>query len=466
VSRAAVTLAHPAVVQPLLHHAVMKHALLAIALLGCRDSSVDLEAPERQPANEPPAKPARKEILPAQGMLCKVTGSGDHAWWPDGRMTKLELHPRAFTSRDGTVYEHDYATKGLAPVDQKGPDDTRVIAKGLDRFTTIAIDSPTKMVAWEHGDKESMYELVGGSWKAGALPPRPADDTYSLQAVAYGPGDALWVLRSTGLFVRGANGYEEIALDSKPHTRHVAMATTPEAVYVLADSRLLRIDAARKVTVVASWEDGRLMDGALAVAKTGRVLAYANRFRSSFVLTVGDAGAKATRTDLPDARALLAVDAAGRTWVRRTADVLVIDADNTRHVYPPGSLPLFPAEDNGACTPLGGGFAKLPAATAKHTGTLQLKFSGAENGELELCAKPDGARSPSPCDGAAERITGTLDQYGMRRLVVPTGTWEAAIQLDGKWYVKDFSRTGYNTTNTSCDITSGETCSIEMRVVR
>jgi hypothetical protein len=438
-------------------------ALLAIAITIAACNKKQEDAPAPPPTPPAPEKPAPKvAVLPEHGMLCDDMGGVPYAWWPDGHMTKVDDFRWRITGSDGNAYDDHTHPDSIRPLISTGAGDKIAATPNLPATThvTYTIEAPNLMLAVVR--EKDLFQFWDGAWKQVTLPPPAAGDSDAVLAVGHGNGAALWVGRGQGIWHSSDNGatFKEI-----PGAKNnIAIGITAEGTYVLRADQLVRYSADGKPTKLASFDSAGYVPPVMIAnpAARGVVVAIGKGAAYDTVFLADDEAKTATKKKLEgEGGKPLALDNAGRAWIRDGADLVALTATD-RHVFAHGTLSNMPYE-KGKCSLVGGGFEQLPGEGAKQTATLEVVIHGGAGLDVELCEKPD-SRNPkgSPCAGHSDRVAVTLDSSGTKKLTVPVGKYEPAVKRNGAWFVVDITTYRYNSTKPSCELKAGESCTVEL----
>jgi hypothetical protein len=144
-------------------------------------------------------------------------------------------------------------------------------------------------------------------------------------------------------------------------------------------------------------------------------------------------GAKAHRAEI------LAIDAAGRTWIGSDNGVIVLGADDKLlQQWTPGTVAGITGKVT-AIAVLGAG-PSLPTIGAASTGTVigkvLTKGQAVANATIELCDMPLTMFEKTPCGSATTARTATTGADGTFSVAdVPIGSYGFAVKTAGKWLI-------------------------------
>ncbi len=377
-----------------------------------------------------------------------VNGKGiaklDAGGWSMAIDDKRAFYNGMFADAAGNVYVVDFqAIKKL-----EGDKLTEVAKFDFNSFSGAGYVTANKDASKFYASSFNKYgEYEGGKWTV-TEPKTIAEGLDSLTGVALAGDGTVWVSGNKALHYNKAGTWAALDLSSMgEHFYFSKLSTSPTGdVFVTDNAKLYKLSP-EKIDAIEYKAEGNWANYGFALAFNSKGHALSAGMNCDLVrLDPANPGEQWTVAKKSyDCLSLqsAALDDQDRVWVSSREGLSVVGADKTATEYPSGSVLELVGNTVNDIIVVGDGPslpAPGPAKTGSVTGKVLLEGTPVANAKLEMCASPSYGGS-QPCFDSKVKFAGTTNDKGEFTFDnVPLGSYNVAVELEGKWRMNYLSQ--------------------------
>ena len=364
--------------------------------------------------------------------IAKLDASG----WSMVVEDKRAYYNKMFAGGDGNVYVVDY--EAVKKID--GSKLTEVAKFDFKTFSGASYVVSSKDGASFYAAGYNKYGVyTGGNWTTTEVKDVHAD-LESLTGIAIAGDGTIWLSGSKQLVHNTGGKWTQADLSSMgEHFFFMHLSNSPTGdVFVTNGQHLVKLGADKLDKIEYKADGWASYSSDLAFNGKGHVLAASmncelvrlDPAKPDDQWTVGKKAFDCLTLQA------VALDNQDRAWVSSREGLSVVGPDKKATEYPTGTvMPIVGSYINDLVV-LGDGPA-LPAAGAVHTGGVTGKVliegEAVANAKIEMCASPSYGGS-QPCFDSKVKFAGTTNDKGEFTFeTVPLGSYNVAVEIDGKW---------------------------------